>query len=89
MREVVFRVVAERPGHLEAHAVGAAFSAGVTLPILINAPTLEELQHEAREALIEHLGPAHCTVRVRVRRGPSAAVSSIRPAGRRLAALCR
>jgi len=27
----------------------------------ITAPTLEELQHEAREALIEHLGPAHCT----------------------------
>ncbi len=88
MREVVFRVLAERPGHLEAHAVGAAFSAGVTLPIRINAPTLEELQHEAREALIEHLGPAHCTYRVRVRRRPSAAVSSIRPVSRS-AALCR
>ena len=87
MREVVFRVLAERPGHLEAQAVGAAFSAGVTLPIHISAPTLEELQHEAREALIEHLGPAHCTVRVRMRRGPSAAVSSIRPV-RRSAALC-
>jgi len=73
MREVVFRLEAERPGHLEARAVGAAFSAGVTL---------EELQHEAREALIEHMGPAHCTVRVRVRRGPSAAVSSLRPVGR-------
>ena len=89
MREVVFRVVAERPGHLEAQAVGAAFSAGVTLPIRITAPTLEELPHEAREALIDHLGPAHCTVRVRVRRGSSPAVSSIRPAGRRPAALCR
>ena len=54
MREVVFRVLAERPGHLEAQAE--------TLPIRITAPTLEELQHEAREALIEHLGPAHCTV---------------------------
>ena len=62
MREVVFRVLAERPGHLEAQAE--------SLPIRITAPTLEELQHEAREALIEHLGPAHCTVRVRVRRGP-------------------
>ena len=51
MREVVFRLEAERPGHLEARAVGAAFSAGVTLPIHISAPTLEELQHEAREAL--------------------------------------
>ena len=89
MREVVFRVVAERPGHLEAQAVGAAFSAGVTLPIRITAPTLEELQHEAREALIDHLGPAHGTVRARVRRGPGAAVSRIRPVGRRPAALCR
>ena len=88
MREVVFRVLAERPAHLEAQAVGAAFSAGVTLPIRITAPTLEELQHEAREALIEHLGPAHCTFRVRVRRGSSVAVSSIRTAGRP-AALCR
>jgi hypothetical protein len=89
MREVVFRVLAERPGHLEAQAVGAAFSAGVTLPIRITAATLEELQHEAREALIDHLGPAHCTVRVRVRRDPRATVSSSRTAGRRPAALCR
>ena len=81
MREIVFRVLAERPGHLEAQAE--------TLPILITAPTLEELQHEAREALIEHLGPAHCTFRVKVRRDPGTVVSSIRPAGRRLAALCR
>ena len=79
MREVVFRVLVERPGHLEAQAE--------TLPIRITAPTLEELQHEAREALIEHLGPAHGTVRVRVRRAPSPAVSTIRPV-RRPAALC-
>jgi len=51
----------------------------------ITAPTLEELQHEA---LIEHLGPAHCTVRVRVRRGHSAAVSGRGPLGGP-AALCR
>ena len=88
MREVVFRLEAERPGHLEAQAVGAAFSAGVTLPIRITAPTLEELQHEAREALITHMGPAHCTVRVRVRRPASAAVSGIRPVARP-ASLCR
>ena len=88
MREIVFRVLAERPGHLEAQAVGAAFSAGVSHPIRITAPTLEELQHEAREALIEHLGPAHCAFRVRVRRDPCAAVSGIRPVGRRPAALC-
>ena len=79
MRELVFRVLAERPGHLEAQAE--------SLPIRITAPTLEELQHEAREALIEHMGPAHGTVRVRVRRGPSAAVSSIRPV-RRPKSLC-
>jgi hypothetical protein len=81
MREVVFRVLAERPGHLEAQAD--------TLPIRITAPTLEELQHEAREALIDHLGPAHCAYRVRVRRGCNPAVSSIRPVGRRPAARCR
>ena len=80
MREVVFRVMAERPGHLEAKAD--------TLPIRITAPTLEELQHEAREALIEHLGPAHGTVRLRVSRDPGIATSSIRPVGRP-AALCR
>ena len=80
MREVVFRVLVERPGHLEAQAE--------TLPIHISAPTLEELQHEAREALIEHLGPAHGTVRVRVRRVPSPAISTIRPV-RRPPALCR
>jgi hypothetical protein len=80
MREVVFRLEAEGPGHWEARAE--------TLPIHITAPTLEELQHEAREALIEHMGPAHGTVRVRVRRGPRAAASSIRPVDRP-AALCR
>ena len=47
-----------------------------------------ELQHEAREALIAHMGPAHATVRVRVRRGPRAPVSGIRPVGRP-AAFCR
>lgn len=71
MREVLFRVEVERLGHLEAQAEG--------LPIRITAPTMEELQHEAREALIEHLGPSHCTYRVRVRRHQSPAVSAIRP----------
>jgi len=55
MREVVFRVLVERPGHLEAQAE--------TLPFHISAPTLEELQHEAREALLKHLGPAIRTIR--------------------------
>jgi len=80
MRELVFRVLAERPGHLEAQAE--------TLPIHISAPTLEELQHEAREALIEHMGPAHCTVQVRVRRCPSLAVSTIRPVRRQAKPCC-
>jgi hypothetical protein len=69
--EVVFRLEAERPGHLEAQAE--------SLPIRMSAPTLEALQHEAREALIEHLGPAHGTVRVRGRRGPTAAASTNSP----------
>lgn len=71
MREVIFRVVSECPGQLEAQAE--------TFPIRIAAPSLEELQHEAREALIHHLGEAHCTYRVRVRRCQISAVSAIRP----------
>lgn len=63
MREVVFQVLVERPGHLEARAEG--------LPLRIAAPTLEELQHEAREALIDHFGPAHGTYRLRIRRRQS------------------
>lgn len=60
MREVMFRLLAERPGHLEAQAI--------ELPLRIAAASLEELQHEAREALIAHFGPAHCAYRVRIRR---------------------
>jgi hypothetical protein len=71
MREAVFRVVAELPGHLDAQAE--------TLPIRIKAPTLEELQHQAREALLEHMGPVHCTYRVRVRRHQRPPCSAIRP----------
>ena len=91
MREVVFRFVVERPGHLEARS---------DVPALhIAAPTLEELQHEARDALIEHFGPVHCAYRVRILRcqpqqlqqsqqlQKSQRVSGIRPL-RRLPALC-
>ncbi len=67
MREVVFRVLADRAGQLEAQAE--------SLPIQISAPSLEELQHEAREALIEHLGQAHGAYRVRIRRYPGQPVS--------------
>ena len=70
MREVVFRFVAERPGHLEARS---------DVPALhIAAPTLEELQQEAREALIEHFGPVHCAYRVRILRCQPQRVSCIR-----------
>ncbi len=71
MREIVFCVESEYSGLLRAQAD--------TLPICITAPTLEELQHEAREALIEHLGAAHCAYRVRVRRFQSQPSSAIRP----------
>ena len=70
MREVVFRFVVERPGHLEAQADVPALQ--------IAAPSLEELQHEAREALIEHFGPAHCTYQVRILRCQPQRVSCIR-----------
>lgn len=63
MREVQFRVLSERPGHLEAEA-------GVPVSRRIVAHTLEELQHEAREALIDHYGAAHGVYRVRICREP-------------------
>jgi hypothetical protein len=49
VREGVCRVLVEDPGHLEAQAE--------TLPIRIAAPTVEALQHEARESLIHYLMP--------------------------------
>ena len=80
MREIVFRVLPEHPGQLEAQAD--------TLPIRITAPTLEDLQHAAREALIEHLGPAHGTYRVRVqRRLHREPASAIRPLRRQPAVM--
>lgn len=71
MREILFRLVAEGPGHLEAQADGFA--------IRITAPTLEELHHEAREALIQQLGPAHCAYRVRIRRSQPQGINAMRP----------
>ncbi|MEB3265217.1 MAG: hypothetical protein VKN13_01230 [Cyanobacteriota bacterium] len=71
MREIVFRVLSDTPGHLEAEAADRA--------IRIAAPSLEELHHEAREALIAHLGPAHAAYRVRIRRTAGPAMSTIRP----------
>ena len=60
MREVVFELVSQIPGQLQARAQSPALT--------ITAATLEELQHEAREALIRHYGAAHCAYRVRIRR---------------------
>jgi len=74
MREIVFRLLVERPGLLEAQADD--------FPVRIAAPTLEELQHEAREALIEHFGPAHCTYRVRIRRNQPSMAGAIHTLGR-------
>ena len=64
MREVQFRVLSARPGHLEAEA---------DVPEIrrITAPTLEELHHEAREALIDQYGAAHGVYRVRMCRVPA------------------
>jgi len=41
-------------------------------PLRISAPSLEELQHEAREAVMAHFGAAHVTYRVRLRRAVAA-----------------
>lgn len=73
MREVVFRVLVERPGHLTAQADDPS--------VRIEAPSLEELHHEAREALIKHFGVAHSAYRVRIRRNRPQPQSSIRPMG--------
>jgi hypothetical protein len=60
MKDVVFRVLRDQPGALEAKAEHQ--------PLTITATNLEDLQHEAREALIHHFGPSHVAYRVRLRR---------------------
>lgn len=70
MREVVFSVQMERSGQLRAWAE--------SLALAISAPSLEELHHEAREALIQHFGPAHISVRARIRRQQLEACPSLR-----------
>ena len=72
MREIVFRVLEERPGHVEACSDDRR--------LRISAPSQEELHHEAREALIQHLGPAHAAYRIRLcRRGGEGKEASNRP----------
>lgn len=60
MREVVFQVISELPGHWQARCDQPRISIG--------APSLEELQHEARDALMEQFGASHVAYRVRLRR---------------------
>lgn len=59
MREIAFQVLSDQPGRLQARAEREGLS--------ISANSLEDLHHEAREALIAHLGSAHGTVRIRIR----------------------
>lgn len=80
MREVVFRLHSNRPGHLEAHADDLAIS--------IAAASLEELHHEARDALIGRLGSAHGAYQVRIRRDLPQPSSLIRSLGRPPARCC-
>jgi len=60
MREVVFEVLSDEAGRLEA--------AADQQQLRIRASNLEELQHEAREALMAHFGPSHVAYRIRLRR---------------------
>ena len=57
MREIIFSVLRNPAGDLQARAEA--------LQLSITAASQEELHHEARDALIAHLGPAHCTYRLR------------------------
>lgn len=63
MREIVFRVLEERPGHLMARSEDGT--------LLVVAPSREELHHEAREALMRQRGAAHVAFRIRLTRPPS------------------
>ena len=60
MQDVVFELISDQPGHLVAAARAQQLQ--------IRATNLEELQHEAREALMGHFGPSHVAYRVRLRR---------------------
>ena len=66
MREIVFLVTVEQPGRIEAKAPEWG--------LVVEAQTLEELHHEARDALIRQVGPSHGTYRIRIRRAGHAVV---------------
>ena len=60
MQDVIFELISDQPGRLVAAARQHRLQ--------ISATNLEELQHEAREALMSHFGPSHVAYRVRLRR---------------------
>jgi hypothetical protein len=68
MREIIFRITDDRPGHLEATAARPKLT--------VSAPSQEEWHHEAREELIRRLGPTHATYRIRLHRGSGTADAS-------------
>lgn len=49
-------------------ASGPLIAQAVGYPLRIRAASLEELQHEARDAVMAHFGATHATHRVRLRR---------------------
>ena len=60
MREITFEVEQARTRQLTGRSRNPK--------LRIDASSLEELQHEARDALIQHYGPAHVGYRARLRR---------------------
>mgnify|MGYP006288558639 CR=1 FL=1 len=58
MREIVFSVLEQAPDQLLARSLDGRLE--------VSATSLEELRHEAREALIAQLGPAHVACRIRL-----------------------
>ena len=74
MREIVFHVLSDTPGYLHAEAcVVPTFQT-----IRITATSLEELQHEAKDAVIKHLGHAHGACRVIVLRSKPKPLNNLR-----------
>jgi hypothetical protein len=68
MREIVFLVTAEHPDRIEAKAPDRG--------LVVEAPTLEELHHEARDAVISQVGPSHTTYRIRIRRASDKSIAA-------------
>jgi len=60
MREITFEVEQPRTRQLTGRSSNPK--------LRIDASNLEELQHEARDALIQHFGPGHVGYRARLRR---------------------